>query len=219
MRLYVHGAGRSGRAAWPTRGEAAEVYVDHSAHADIQAKADAVAQQAPDVPVVVVAHSLGAVVAALAARAGRIEVSRFVLVEPALYDFARGEPAIEIHIGTMTTARELANDGDLYGYWEIVSPMMFGRSASRDRWAHERVFAARFCAVPQPWGHDVTVATFAQTPTLVVTGAWNDEYEAIAARLSKAGAQHIQLPGFDHRPQDHPRFESVVSGFEQDPPT
>ena len=93
----------------------------------------------------------------------------------ALYDLARGEHAIEAHIEAMTTARKLAHEGDLYGYWQIISPLMFEDAASPDRWVRERVVAERFAALPVPWKHAVTVATFAQTPTLVVTGGWNDE--------------------------------------------
>lgn len=216
MRLYVHGAGRSGRQAWPEQDETQAVFADHSVHSDMQAKVDAIVEQAPAGPAVVVAHSLGAVVAALAATADRLAVSHFVLVEPALYDLARGEHAIEAHIEAMTTARKLAHEGDLYGYWQIISPLMFEDAASPDRWVRERVVAERFAALPVPWGHAVTVATFAQTPTLVVTGGWNDEYEQIAARLSAAGAEHLQLPGLGHRPQDHPQFNSLVSSFAHD---
>ena len=63
MRLYVQGAGRSGRQAWPEQDETQAVFADHSVHSDMQAKVDAIVEQAPAGPAVVVAHSLGAVVA------------------------------------------------------------------------------------------------------------------------------------------------------------
>jgi hypothetical protein len=47
----------------------------------------------------------------------------------------------------------------------------------------------------------------------VVTGGWNDEYEAIASRLVEEGAVHLRLPGTRHRPQDHPTFEAAVTAF------
>jgi hypothetical protein len=48
-------------------------------------------------------------------------------------------------------------------------------------------------------------------PTLVVTGGWNDEYEAIASRI--VGARHVTLAGHGHRPQDHPDAAGVVRSF------
>lgn len=54
---------------------------------------------------------------------------------------------------------------------------------------------------------------FAKVPTLVVTGGWNDEYEAIAERLARSGAERVELSGSKHRPQDHPGFESALADF------
>ncbi len=90
-------------------------------------KADVVGEQCPEGDVVVIAHSLGAVPAALAYRAGDISASHMVLLEPALYDIARGEDAIERHVISMIEAREHAGRGDLFAYWQIVGPLMFGR--------------------------------------------------------------------------------------------
>ncbi len=47
--------------------------------------------------------------------------------------------------------------------------------------------------------------------TVVVTGGWNDEYEAVAAALAAVGAQHRVLPGARHRPQDTAEFDAVLS--------
>jgi hypothetical protein len=55
--------------------------------------------------------------------------------------------------------------------------------------------------------------TIACVPTLVVTGDWNDEYEAIAEELTVHGAEHRHLRGFGHRPQDHPDFPALVDEF------
>lgn len=78
-------------------------------------------------PSFLVAHSLGAVPAAMAYGAGAISASHVVLLEPALYDVARGDGSIERHIGPVTEARQRAAQGDLYGYWQIVGPLMFRR--------------------------------------------------------------------------------------------
>jgi len=48
-----------------------------------------------------------------------------------------------------------------------------------------------------------------------VHGAWNAEYEAIAAALAESGAVHVRLPGHKHRPQDHVDFNPLVDAFER----
>lgn len=62
-----------------------------------------------------------------------------------------------------------------------------------------------------PWGFGIAAADIALTRTIVVTGGWNDEYEAIAAALVAAGAEHHVLTGARHRPQDLPCFDTVLS--------
>lgn len=140
-------------------------------------------------------------------------VDRLVLIEPALYDLARGDAAIENHIETMRTARDLADSGDLFGSWAIVKPVMFGSPAERADWERERGHAEWFAGIELPWGHGLSTRMLA-IPTLVVTGGWNAEYEAIASELVAAGATHRQLVGFTHRPHDHPDFERLVVEFE-----
>lgn len=66
-------------------------------------------------PVLLHAHSLGAVPTVLAAVSGRLDVAGLVLVEPALYDIARGDIVIERHIGIVTEARAQAADDNLRG--------------------------------------------------------------------------------------------------------
>lgn len=77
----------------------------------------------------------------------------------------------------------------------------------------ERATAAGFEAKQPPWGFDVTGSAIAGVPTLVVTGGWNSEYEAIADVLAEHGASQVQLRGKNHRPQDHPRFAGTVEEF------
>jgi pimeloyl-ACP methyl ester carboxylesterase len=176
-------------------------------------KAATVGGLCPPGDVVVVAHSLGAVAVALAFAAGDVPASHVVLLEPALYDIARGHHAVEGHIGAITDARDRAARDDLFGYWEIVGPLMFGRHASRETWAVDREVSAHLASLEPPWGHGIDASVFADVPTLVVTGGWNDEYEAIASRLANEGAEHVRLPGTGHRPQDHPGFEAAVTAF------
>ena len=194
---------------------AALVFADHSAATTASDKASDKAallrEQCPSRDVVLVAHSLGAVPAALGLDV--TSLSHVVLLEPALYDVARGDVAVEAHISAMTTARESADAGDLFGYWQVVAPLMFGRPATDESWAEDRPLATRFAAVEPPWGHGIDATVFGAVPTLVVTGGWNDEYEAIAERLAAAGASHVRLTGHRHRPQDNPGFEALVADF------
>lgn len=212
MRVYVHGAGRRGRDAWPSAPEEDSVFasLDFSRPMD-ENVASLVALTSPGS--LLVAHSAGAVPVILALQTGSLSVNGIVLVEPGLYDVARGADAIERHIDAMTRARDLSGAGDLFGYWSIVRPLMFGGPAERSRWGAEREMAARFEAKHPPWGFAVDASAIAGVPTLVITGGWNDEYETIAGVLERHGAAHQQLPGYTHRPQDHPEFEVTVDEF------
>lgn len=133
-----------------------------------------------------------------------------VLVEPALYDVARGDPAIERHIAVMETARRAYESHGLRGYWRIVRPLLFGGEFDEACWASEQGPASQFLTVQPPWGFGIAAADITGIPTVVVTGGWNDEYEAIAAALVAEGAEHRVLTGAQHRPQDVPSFGAVL---------
>ena len=212
MRVYVHGSGRSGREAWPRNSTEDAVFADLAAVPTVDEKTAALGLLvAPGATVI--AHSSGAVPAVLAVARRTVSAGALVLIEPAAYDVARGVPVIERHITTMTTAQAAAEEGDLFGYWSSVRPMLFGGRAERSSWAAERETAERFASIEVPWGHGVTADMIADVPTLVLTGGWNDEYEAIAAALVPHGAIHRQLVGHEHRPHDHPDFVPVVQEF------
>lgn len=215
MRVYVHGAGRSGREAWPHATVEGAIFADLVGASMLRSKVDLLADIVPG-GATVIAHSWGAVPTVITIAERRIRVGKLVLLEPALYDIARGEPAIERHIAEMEEARSYANDGKLFEYWSIVRPMMFGGRANRDSWDSDRKTAEWFAEIEPPWGHGVTAEMVQGVPTLVITGGWNEEYEAIAGALTKAGATHRQLHGNKHRPQDHADFESVLAQFEVD---
>ncbi len=157
------------------------------------------------------AHSYGAVVAALAHRAHR--AAALVFVEPAFYDLARGEPSVETHIQAIEDAHGALQRDGLWAFWQRVRPLMFGGPASSSSWERERATAESFSARSLPWGHGIDLEWFAGTPTLVVTGGWNEQYEIIAARFIEVGAEHLVLPGHGHRPMDHPEFVRAVSEF------
>ena len=89
---------------------------------------------------------------------------------------------------------------------------ILGDAAANHR-GEEEPLARRFSLLTPPWGHEIAPTTIEGIATLVVTGRWNDEYEAIAAVLARHGAEHRTLAGHGHRPQDHPGFAQLVKSF------
>lgn len=212
MRLYVCDSRRCAAEAWPGAPREDIAFSDLTGAVTIADKNDAPSSVAANAsePTTLIAQPADAIPAVLAIAQGGVAVSNLVLVEPALYDIARGNPAIESHIATMSGARGWADSGDLFAFWSIVRPLMFGGSANVNTGADERSLAENFASVTLPWGHGVSAATIEQVPALVVTGAWNDECEAIAAKLVvHCGVLH-QLAGRRHRPHDHPGFEKLL---------
>lgn len=159
------------------------------------------------------AHSIGAVPAVLAA--GSLDLTGLVLVEPALYDIARGDIAVERHISAVTEARAQAADGNLRAFWGILRPLMFGGPFDEELWEVEREVALRWSTTSVPWGHGIRPEMMAGIAAIVITGGWNDEYDLIAKRLSDQGVEHTILSGATHRPQDVAGFAALVNEFEQ----
>lgn len=205
--VLVHGAGPAGAAAWRRSWFEGAHALDLSLTRDVRERAEIVAAATTDASVVV-AHSHGAVPAVLALAIA--PPRHLLLVEPALYDVARGHPAIEAHVDGMHRAqRALADDG-VEGFWRIVRPLMFGGPFDAARWDAERATATWFAGVQVPWGHGIAADDVRGVPTTVVTGAWNAEYDAIADALGGAGADHVVLPGAAHRPHDLEAFAAVL---------
>lgn len=208
----MHGAGRVGRDAWPLMSQDDALFAELSHDLPFNERARRLARLTPSCAVMI-AHSAGAVTAALAIDRFAVTPEALVLVEPALFDIARGSIAVERHVGAVTDARRYASEGDLFGFWQRFRPMFFGGPADAEAWADEQHIAARFAAMELPWGHGIDAESVGHVPTLVVTGAWNDEYEEIASELTRHGARHVQLTGFQHRPQDSPDFADMVDDF------
>ncbi|WEG07377.1 alpha/beta fold hydrolase [Microbacterium horticulturae] len=213
LRVFVHGSGRSGTAAWPAQDHAAGVFVAFDKDTPIEERVATLQAEHAGRPVVVFAHSIGAVPVALAAHGGILDIRALVLVEPALYDIARGESAIERHIAIHAEARAQAEQGDLRSFWAIVRPVMFGGPFAEEKWGAEESFAAQWARAELPWGHGIRRDALRGIPTLVVTGEWNEEYETIARRLVEEGAEHRVLSGAGHRAQDLPAFEAIATAF------
>lgn len=211
-RLYVHGGGRRGAEAWPHVAAPDARFVSFPDGLSVAQQTDALAGDVGP-GALVFAHSIGAVPVALAAR--QLDAAGLVLIEPALYDLARGHEAIERHIGIVTEARALAAEGDLRGFWAILRPLMFGGPFDEALWDEEQALAERWAHTNLPWGHGVRGRMLDGIPCLVVTGGWNAEYEAIADVLTTRGARRLVLPGAQHRPQDLPGFGAAVQTFEE----
>ena len=208
-RLYIHGGGRQGASAWPSQADARGEFLSFGT-ATIADQVRLLEMRPAGT--LVFAHSIGGVPAVLAAHAMR--PAGLVLVEPALYDIARGHRSIERHIGIVSEARDQADAGNLRGFWAMLRPLMFGGPFDEARWPEERPLAERWAETNLPWGHGVRESVIDGIPALVVTGGWNDEYEVIASILARRGARHVALPGAQHRPQDVEAFANVVAAFE-----
>ncbi|OJX69612.1 MAG: hypothetical protein BGO94_14095 [Micrococcales bacterium 72-143] len=207
--VFVHGAGRHGRDAWPSMEIADAVFADFSSERSVGRQADSLIELVTG-PTIVVAHSHGAIPVLLALPLIRRQVKALVLLEPALYDVARGDPSVEAHISAMEHAREVLAAEGLESFWRVVRPRMFAGPLRSEEWEHERARAARFAEIVPPWGHGIEASTIEGTETHVISGGWNDEYEAIAAALSRHGALHQMFAGSHHRPQDDPRFATAL---------
>lgn len=162
----------------------------------------------------VVAHSWGGTLVGIAMAHNGARPAALVLVEPALFDLAPTNESVRDHISVMTDARALADAGDLRGFWDLVKPMMFGAEATDDAWAADEPHAARFARLTVPWGFDLDAALRELPPTLVITGASWDGYEAIAHALVQRGAEHAKLSGAGHRPQDLPDFTRMLDDWQ-----
>ena len=211
-RVHVHGAGRRGTDAWPGAAPHDGDFVSFPGSATVSQQVELLVRDFGSTPTIVYAHSIGAVPVALAA--GRMRIAGLVLVEPALYDLARGEEPVERHIGIVTEARAQADAGDLTSFWAILRPVMFGGPYDPDAWERERGAAERWASTNLLWGHGVRAGMLRGIPTLVVTGGWNEEYEQIARVLVGQGAQQVVLSGAQHRPMDLPRFADAALAFE-----
>jgi hypothetical protein len=80
VRLFVHGAGRAGRAAWPAVPDGDAVFLDLTGMSAMRERVLAIAEAARTSDTVI-AHSAGAVPVALAAAEGLISPRLLVLLE------------------------------------------------------------------------------------------------------------------------------------------
>ena len=214
--VFVHGAGLAGAGAWPNQAVAAEAawfFLPRLGDTDDAARdAGRILEwlSAADGGHVV-AHSYGANAALLAAQQEPSLVRSLALLEPAVFDLARGMPAVEEHITQMTPVFAVADDSS-------VSAREFSRRFAAGLGTEppdgsERELEARvrrLRALRPPWGMGLTPDERLPATTMVITAGWSSLYEETAARLVELGARHVTFTGAGHRVQDDPRANGVL---------
>lgn len=219
MRLvFVHGSGDAGRAAFPQQAAAfpdaafpvLPGYGDEApAIGDIATAARAIALDATSADGIV-GFSYGGVVAAIASA---LEPPRsLVLVEPALFQLSADRPASRRLVERLEPVyRDESLTDETFA--RAFARALDGRDVGPARTPEALRASRRDRLHGAPWRHAVDPAAIAATPTLVLTGGWNDEYEEVAAALVELGARHEVLPGHGHRVVDHPRCSERIRAF------
>lgn len=162
-------------------------------------------------PVHVVAHSFGGNGALLAAQHYPDLVASLTLIEPAALALTRGTPATEAHIAQVGPifARRADLDCSDAALGLALLTALGGRMHPEDPLCEAVGRTMRQAGAPweAPLDHKWTM----RVPTLVITGGWDDIYEDVAAHLAARGAEHIVVPGAQHRPQDLPPAHRAVA--------
>ncbi|PZE92904.1 alpha/beta fold hydrolase [Curtobacterium sp. MCBD17_008] len=157
---------------------------------------------------IVIAHSFGGPVAMRTAARAPERVLGLILLEPAAYALAADHPAVADHISrvqpVLNRAGTMSPAEFIVAFEEAVTGGPALTSSETDVFA-----ASRQQRLPGPWTLDTPRRT--GVPTLVVTGGWNAEYEAIADAMTDV--EHIILTGHGHRPQDHPDLVAIARDF------
>lgn len=214
--VFVHGAGRSGRDAWPGQQLAfpeAE-YLTLSGFGDDEPSVPDIGDWAKHIIEAsgdgahVIAHSYGAIAAVVAAKSG--SVLSLTLFEPALYSLARGAGHVEDHVARMSPVIAEAprlTAAEYYLKWSTAIGAPNPKAPASDA---DLRMAERLRLLPAPWDIQAPSEVFGQVPALVITGGWNEEYEEMASALVRLGATHRRLTGFGHRVPDHPEANLLI---------
>ncbi|WP_152649834.1 hypothetical protein [Demequina oxidasica] len=159
-----------------------------------------------------VAHSSGAVAATLAASREPWLVRSLTLFEPACFGAVRGGPEVERHVLEMSPVFDLADDRAVSDadFWVRFLEAL-GAPVPAPNAVGIALLGRRLRASPPPWEPSISLDFLAPSPTLVITGRWNDLYEEVAEALAGAGACHEILEGKFHRPQDHVRANQLIA--------
>ncbi|MDN5725867.1 MAG: alpha/beta hydrolase [Propionibacteriales bacterium] len=215
--VFVHGAGRVGSDAWPEqaglRGAEFPVLPGYGEEeprvGDLARGAVMIAETARQADVLI-GWSLGGLVATLAASIHPIRA--LVVLEPALFSLTRGRPATEALIERVQPVFDDLSIPDVdFGARFLLA--LTGRQTAPARSPTELRDSRRLRLHGAPWAHPVDREAVRSTPTLVLTGGWNDEYEEVAAALVELGATHEVLAGHGHRVAQHPNATKRILNF------
>ncbi|WP_347757038.1 alpha/beta fold hydrolase [Agrococcus sp. ProA11] len=216
--VFAHGSGQVGRDAFPQQATAfpdAEFPVlagygdDGPTVGDVAVAAQSLAMRGAEADGVV-GVGYGGVIAAMAACME--QPAALVLIEPALFQLARGRPATAALIERveplyLDAARSDEDFGQCLVHeledWDPTARV----SPDGLRWSRRsRLHGA-------PWRHPIDTGCLAETPMLVLTGGWRTEFEEVAAALVELGAQHEVLGGDGHRVTEHPACSERIRAF------
>lgn len=214
--VFLHGSNRTFDRAWPIA-----AHVEHARFAVMPGYGDGAAvpfeQDAWESTLigtcspgaVVVAHSYGGPIAMRAAARRPDLIAGLVLFEPAAYALARGNAAVEAHIDRVQPVLDTAAEIGTAQFAVAFAAALTGTAGTSRVSPDELLSADRQRRLPGPWALDTP--SDVDVPMLVITGGWNEEYEAIASQLHRA--RRMTLTGYGHRPQDHPGAADALLGF------
>lgn len=214
---FIHGAGRSGREAWPLQAASDDSsefhFLERVDKSNDPHRTVAAVQALMAEPGHVVAHSYGAIAALMLAECHPNLVRSLVLFEPATLALARGRTSVEAHIAAMAPVFEHCEDTAING--QAFAERFLLAMGVEPKGTAEQLEAkgTLLRAIVPPWRFSLDPTVPSRTPTLVVTGAGGPMYSEIAAELAKEGADHIVLKGTGHRPQDDPRSTEHMKAF------
>jgi len=230
--LLVHGSVTGARLTWRDQLPLAErwtlLLVDRPGfgqsppleRSDFEAETPFLAERLVQ-PTHVVAHSYGGVISLLAAAQRPDAVRSLTVVEPPAFGVARGHPAVEAFIARAT---ELWTEGpdDTAAFLErflrlVGSRPLPGRLKPELERGTQLLKRERY-----PWEAQIPfdVLAAAPFPTLAVSGAHDDAFEAVCDVLEeRIGAERAVLPGQGHGAQRtgapfNERLERFLSGAE-----
>jgi pimeloyl-ACP methyl ester carboxylesterase len=159
-----------------------------------------------------VGASYGAVSALTATMRSEGRVASLTLVEPILLSIARGNVAVEELVAKMQYALEARSLEEFEDRLENA----IGLKMKKPWTEEDRRWLGRFKAQRPPWDASIPLTPLPDmgVPLLVVTGGWNEVYEAIAKQLVEGfGARHEVIEGAGHRPQDHAGFDRLLEDW------
>lgn len=218
--VFIHGSGRAGVANWPNQADsfANSVFLTMPGYGDERPAVTDMDEWVArvlglDGEMDVVAHSYGGLPAIFAAAQAPERVRSLTLFEPAAYSYARGRTNAEAMINRMTPIVDKAPTMSAAEYHTSFMSALTGSPTRQTKDASELIAAERNRLLAAPWSFDLPTGPLSAVPTLVLTGAWNEEYEEIGQAMADQGARHAQLVGFGHRVQDHPGANSTIASW------